>query len=240
MRKRLSRRLAGSLVIELLAGLLVTPLVAPAADRNDYRAGYASYGRAHALVIVDRHRHPAVLISVGFSAPLSVSDQIAAAEAKAHGFDRSTLVVHSTGDGEPIPQDAITAIDAALSLLEPAAVFYANGTLALSSKNGCARVLSDAVIETCQTAAGEPVRGSIRSAFRLVDLSRGLPVRGTTPRYAAVQAVALGETVVIVSAPANFVAPAAGQVVAALPATEPDARVAAALADVLTRVGRKR
>jgi hypothetical protein len=234
MPKRSSPRLAGCIAIELLVGFLT------AAADFDYQAGAASYGHARVLVLKDRRAHPALIVNVDYSTPLPVSDHIAALVAKTYRLDRSALVIHSIREGDAAPEDAVTAIGAALALLEPARVSYGDGMLEVSTAAGCTMVLGDAAIENCAPAAGNPVRGPIRSAFRVVDLTHGLQVRARTPRYATVQAVALGEVVVILSAPANFVAPARGQIVAALPAIEPDTRVAAALADVLARVGRKR
>jgi len=235
MRKRSSRRLAGYIAIELL---LLGSL--RAAAYFEHRAGTATIGRSSALVIEDRHRHPAVIINVAFSTPLSVSDHIGALAAKTYGLDRSALIIHSTREGDPAPQDTVSAIGAALSALEPAIVFYGNGMLVVSIAPGCTTILNDAVMQGCTGTAGAPVHGSIRSAFRVVDLARGLQVRAAVPRYATVQAVALGEAVVILSAPVNFIEPGPGRIMAALPAIDYDPRVAAALVNVLARVGWKR
>ncbi|HEV3331493.1 MAG TPA: hypothetical protein VG096_10955 [Bryobacteraceae bacterium] len=228
------QRLAGCIAIELLLGFLT------AAADFDYRAGAASYGLARVLVIEDRHHHRAVLLNVAFSTPLPVSDRIGALAAKAHGLDRSALVIHSTIEGEPAPFDAVTAISTALSGLESARVSYGDGKLAVSTAAACTVVLHDAAMEDCTATPANPVRGPIRSAFRVVDLARGLQVRAAAPRYATVQAIALGGAVVILSAPANLVEPAPDRIVAALAAIDPDARVAAALGDVLARVRKKR
>jgi hypothetical protein len=233
MPTRSSRRLAGCIAIELLLGFLT------AAADFDYQAGTAAAGQARALVLKDRHGHPAVILNVDFATPLSVADHIAALAAKAYGLDRSALVIHSTLEGAPEPQDAVAAIGAAWSALEPARVRYGDGMLVVTTAAGCTMVSSDAIAHVCSGAAGYEVRGRIRSAFRVVDLARGLQVRSAVPRYATVQAIALGEAVVILSAPANFVAPAPGRIVAALPAIDQDPRVAAALNDVLARVGWK-
>ncbi len=233
MRKRSSQRLAGCIAIELLLGFLT------AAADFDFHAGAAASGQARALVIEDRRHHAAVIVNVDFSTPLSVSDHMAALAAKAYGMDRSALVIHSTGEGHPAPEDAVAAIGVALSALAPARVSFGNGALTVSTAAGCTKVSGDAVTQACGAVAGDPVGGRIRSAFRVVDLTRGLQPRSATPRYATVQAIALGDTVVILSAPVNFVEPAPGRIVAALPAIDPDSRVAAALADVLARVGRK-
>jgi hypothetical protein len=235
MRKRSSRRLAGCIAIELL--LLGSLTAAP---NFDYRAGTATIGLSRALVIEDRHHHPAVIINVAFSTPLSVSDHIGALAATAYGLDRSALIIHSTREGDPAPQDTVAAIGAALSALEPANISYGNGMLVVSIAPVCTTILGDAVMQGCTPVAGVPVHGSIRSAFRVVDLAHGLQVRAAAPRYATVQAVALGEAVVILSAPANFIEPGPGRIVAALPAIDYDARVAAALANVLARVGKSR
>jgi hypothetical protein len=235
MRKRSSRRLAGCIAIELL--LLGSLTAAP---YFEYQAGSASSGAARALVIEDRHHHQAVIINVDFSTPLSVSDHIGALAAKAYGLDRSALIIHSTREGEPAPQDAVNAIGAAVAALAAARVGYGSGALEVSTAAGCTMVSADAGTRDCSGAIGVPVHGSIRSAFRVVDLARGLQVRAAVPRYATVQAIALGEEVVILSAPANFIEPASGRIVAALPAIDYDARVAAALVDVLARVGKRR
>jgi len=234
MPKRSLQRLAGSIAIELLLGFLT------AAADFDYQAGAAAYGQARVLVVEDRHHHPAVVINVAFSTPLPVSDHIGALAAKAYGLDRAALVIHSTLEGGPAPQDAVTAIGAALAALEPARVTYGNGVLAVSAAAGCTMISADAVTQACTETNGDPVRGPIRAAFRVVDLTRSLQARAVAPRYATVQAIALGDAVLILSAPANFVEPAPGRIVAVLPAIDPDPRVAAALADVLARVGRKR
>ena len=232
MPKRSWRRLAGWLAIELLSAF-----IAPAADFA-YRAGAATSRQARVLVLEDSRHHPAVIVNVAFSAPLAVSDQIAAAAAKTHALDRAALLVHSTMEGPAAPEEAVMALDTAWSALEPAQVRFGDGVLAASTSAGCAVISAAAVIADCAQAAGEPIRGLIRSAFRVVELTRGLPVRATAARYATVQAIALGP-VVLVSAPANFVVPASAQIVAALPAVDPDARVAAALANVLARVRRR-
>lgn len=173
------------------------------------------------LVLKDRRDHPAVIVNVAFSAPLSVSDQIAAMAAKVLGLDRSSLIIHSTKEGDPAPQDAVTAISAALSAIEPARVRYGNDMLVVSTAAGCTAVSANAALNACNGLAGDPVRGLIRSAFRVVDLARSLQVRTATPRYATVQAIAMGDAVMILSAPANFIEPAPGRIVAALPAIDP-------------------
>ena len=71
MPKRSSPRLAGCIAIELLLGSL-------AAADFDYQAGTAAVGQAHVLELWDRHHHPAVIVNVDSSTPLSVSDHIAA------------------------------------------------------------------------------------------------------------------------------------------------------------------
>ena len=231
MRKRSSRRLAGSLAIELLLGWLT------AAADFDYRAGAAASGQARVLAIEDRRHHRALIVNVGFSAPLTVSDHIGALSAKAYGLDRSALVIHSTREGDPAPQDAVAAIGLALSILEPVRLQYGDGMLEASTAAGCTMVSDDAVLHPCRGTSGVAVHGPVRSAFRVVDLTHSLQSRAAAPRYATVQAIRLGREVMILSAPANFVEPAPGRIVAVLPAVDPDSRVATALADVEARVG---
>jgi len=234
MRKRSSRRLAGCIAIELLFGL------AAAAADSAYRAGGAVFGHARVLALVDRQRDAAVIVNVDFRAPLEIADQIGALAAKTHGLDRSAILIHSTGEGDPAPQDALTAISAALSTLAPAAVRFGVTGLMASTAAGCTLVSRDSQIGTCSAMEGDAVLGPIRSAFRVVDLTHGLQTRGVAPRYATVQAIALGETVLMVSAPANLVSSASGRIVAELPPMDPDARVAEALAAVIARAQTKR
>ena len=127
MPKKLSRKLAGCFAIELLfaAGLL-------AAD-PDYQAGTAAAGKVKALALQDRRGTRAVFATVEFRVSQSVSDFIAAQVLKAYDVDRAALLLHSTGQADPAPVDAVTAIGAALGALEPAVVRSGGGAISITA-----------------------------------------------------------------------------------------------------------
>jgi pimeloyl-ACP methyl ester carboxylesterase len=219
MPKKLSRKLAGCFAIELLfaAGLL-------AAD-SDYQAGTAAAGKVKALALVDRRGARAVFATAEFRISQSVSDFIAAQLMKAYGVDRAGLLLHSIGQGEPAPGDAVTAIGAALGALEPAVVRSSGGAVSITAPDGRCRatLAADGALAFDGCGAGEPVRAPIRAAFQMVDPAHGLQSRGEPVRPGSVQAIALG-----------------GQfVVLAVEGARDDARVAAAIRQVLARVGRR-
>jgi hypothetical protein len=218
MPKKLSRRLAGCFAIELLfaAGLL-------AAD-SDYQAGTAAAGKVKALALEDRHGHRAVFATAEFPLSQSVSDFIAVQVLKAYGVDRAGLLLYSAGQGDPAPDDAVTAIGAALGSLEPAVVRSNSGAVSITAPDGRCRAMLAAngavVFERC--GQGQPVRAPIRAAFQMVDPAHGLQPRGEPVRSSSVQAIALGQQFVVL----------------AVEGARDDARVSAAVRQVLARVGR--
>jgi hypothetical protein len=219
MPKKLSRRLVGCFAIELLfaAGLL-------AAD-PDYQAGTAAAGKVKALALEDRRGNRAVFATVEFRVSQSVSDFIAAQVLKAYGVDRAALLLHSAAPGEPAPDDAVTAIGAALGGLEPAVLRSSGGAVSITAPDGRCRATLAAhgavAFERC--GAGEPVRAPIRAAFQMVDPAHGLQQRGDPVPSSSVQAIALGKQFVML----------------AVAGDRDDARVSAAVRQVLARVGRK-
>jgi hypothetical protein len=219
MPKKLSRKLAGCFAIELLfaAGLL-------AAD-PDYQAGTAAAGKVKALALEDRRGTRAVFATVEFRMSQSVSDFIAAQVLKAYGVDRAALLLHSAGQGDPAPDDAVAVIGAALGALEPAMVRASGGAVSITTPDGrCrARLAADGALAFERCGAGEPVRAPIRAAFQVVDPSHALQPRGDPIRSNSVQAIALGKQFVVL----------------AVEGDRDDARVSAALRQVLARVGRK-
>jgi hypothetical protein len=219
MPKKLLRRLAGCFAIELLfaAGLL-------AAD-SDYQAGTAAAGKVKALALEDRNGTRAVFASVDFRISQSVSDFIAAPVVKAYGVERAGLLLHSAAQGDPAPDDAVTAIGAALGALEPAVVRSSGGAVSITVPDGRCRatLAADGAVAFDHCAPGDPVRAPIRAAFQIVDPSHALQPRGDPVRSSSVQAIALGSRFLLLSVDGD----------------RTDPRVSAAIRQVLARVGRK-
>ena len=218
MPKKLSRRLAGCFAIELLfaAGLL-------AAD-SDYQAGTAAAGKVKALALEDRHGHRAVFATAEFPLSQSVSDFIAVQVLKVYGVDRAGLLLYSAGQGDPAPDDAVTAIGAALGSLEPAVVRSSGGAVSITAPDGRCRAMlaTNGAVAFGRCGPGEPVRTPIRAAFQMVDPAHGLQPRGEPVRSSSVQAITLGRQFVVL----------------AVEGARDDARGSAAERQVLARVGR--
>ena len=236
MPRRLSKRLAGCIAIEfLLTGWAV-------ASAAEYRTGFGQAGTAHAVALEDRRFHRAVIVSAAFDIPLPVADHIAAQAIQRFGLDRPALLLHSTAPGDPAPDDALDAIAAAVSDLHPGTARFTGQELTVTSESGaCVSVLAaDASFRECTTHDGFLLRGPIRSALRIVDLNHGLQTRTGPPRSFAVQAIALGVSVVLLAAPSNFLQVSSGRILAGSPAVAGGPEVLAAIQEVLARVGRKR
>jgi hypothetical protein len=232
MPKKSLKKLAGCIVIEVLCAL------GAQAAGYDYSAGYASVGQVKALALEDRHGQRAVIVAAAFSVPLSVADMIAAQAIKAYKLDRASLMIYSVASGDPVPQDANTAIGAALGKLQQIYLVYGNGRLTASLSDGhcVAGLTAEAALGPCTNAAGDTLGGVIRSALRVVDLSHGLETRDTTPRSVAVQAIAIGP-VVILAVPENYARPGRRMILAVSPAIENDQRVNQAIGELFVRVG---
>ena len=219
MPRRLSRKLAGCIAIELLfvAGLL-------AAD-SDYQAGTAAAGKVKALALEDRRGTRAVFATVEFRVSQSVADFIAVQVLKAYGVDRAALLLHSAGQADPAPDDAVTAIGAALGALEPAVLRSGGGSVSITAPDGHCRatLAADGALAFERCGPGDLVRAPIRAAFQVVDPSHALQPRGDPVRSSSVQAIALGQRFVVL----------------VVEGERDDSRVAAALRQVLARVGRK-
>ena len=219
MPKKSLRRLAGCFAIELLfaAGLL-------AAD-SDYQAGTAAAGKVKALALEDRSGTRAVFATAEFRMSQSVSDFIAAKVLKAYGVDRAGLLLHSAGQGDPAPDDAVAVIGAALGALEPAVVRLSGGAVSITAPDGHCRatLAANGALAFDRCGPGGPVRPPIRAAFQMVDPAHALQPRGEPVRSSSVQAIALGKQFVVL----------------AVEGDRDDARVSAALRQVLARVGRK-
>jgi hypothetical protein len=219
MPKKLSRKLAGCFAIELLFAAGLT-----AAD-SDYQAGTAAAGKVKALALEDHRGHRAVFATAEFRISPSVSDFIAAQVVKAYGVDRAALLLRSAGPGEPAPDDAVAAVGAALGGLEPAVVRSSGGGVSITAPDGRCRatLAADGAVAFDRCAPGESVRAPIRAAFQMVDPAHGLQPRAEPVRSSSVQAIALGQWFVVL----------------AVDGDRTDARVAAAVRQVLARAGRR-
>jgi hypothetical protein len=201
----------------LAAGLL-------AADSN-YQAGTATAGKVKALALEDRRGNRAVFISAEFRVSQAVADFIAAQVLKAYGVDRAGLLLHSAGQGDPAPDDVVTAIGAALGGLEPAMVRWSGGAVSITAPDGRCRatLAGNGAVAFERCGAGDLVRAPIRAAFQVVEPAHGLQARGEPVGSSSVQAIALGNRFVVL----------------VVEGERDDARVAAAVRQVLARVGRK-
>ena len=119
----------------------------------------------------------------------------------------------------------MTAVGAALGALEPAIVRSSGGAVSVTAPDGhCRATLAangEGAFERC--GGGDLVRTPIRAAFQIVDPSHALQPRGDPIRPSSVQAIALGSRFVVLTVDGD----------------RDDARVSAAIRQVLARVGRK-
>src|ERR1019366_10560451 len=92
-----------------------------------------------ALALQDRRGTRAVFATVEFRVSQSVSDFIAAQVLKAYDVDRAGLLLHSVGQGDPAPDDAVAAIGAALGALEPAVLRVSGGGVSITAPDGHCR-----------------------------------------------------------------------------------------------------
>ncbi len=227
------RRLVGCIAIEL-----VCAFAAHAAD-FEFQVGYATYGQAKTLAIEDRRGNRAIITTVAFSLPLSVSEMIAAQVMADHKVERSGLLIYSVASGGPAPAEARTAILAALGMLDPGYLVYGNGRLTVFTYGGrCLIALtSEASLEPCTVPNGDSVHGTIRAAYRVVETSHGLQTRDAGIHSVAVQAIAIGNRLKILSAPENFAQPNKNLILAVTPPIGDDPKVADAVGQVFLRVG---
>lgn len=234
MLKKSWKRLAGYIAIELFCALNAL------AAGYDYNAGYAEFGQTKAIALEDRRGQRAVILTAAFSMPLSVSDSIAAQVIKSYHLERANLLLFSVASGDPLPQQALTSIGAALGKIEPAVLIFGDRRLTVSSGTGrCLAALTpQSSIEPCTTPAGDQVRSPIRSALQMVDLTQSLTTRDNAPRSVAIQAIKLGGSVIIFSAPEDYAQPNKRVILAVTPALGvEDSRVAEAVGQVFIRIG---
>ena len=235
MQKRSLKKLAGYIAIELLC------VVAASAADYEFNAGYVELGRVKALALQDLRGQRAVIASAAFGIPLSVADTIAGQVIKQFNIERSNLLIYSVASGDPNPDEARNAIGAALGDLKPAILEYGNGRLTVSSHDAHCRlaITAEASMVPCTTPMGDLVSGRIRSALRMVDQMHGLQTRDQAPHSVAVQAIALGSSVLFFSGPKNAARNGKGMILALTDAVEEDPRLSGAVGDVFLRVGRR-
>ena len=199
MPTRSSRRLAGSIAIELLLAASVFA-VGP-----EYQAGAAMAGPANApvkaLVLADRRGHRAAIVEAPFTVTRAVSDFAGARLLESYGLDRAGLLLRGVASGAPRPADLVSAVAAALGMLAPATVRYGDGALSVTSAGGrCLAVMrADASLTFDGCGSGLLVRGPIRSALQFVEPAHGLVRRNVAPPSHPVQAIALGKQVTILA-----------------------------------------
>ncbi len=228
------RRLAGCIAISC----------ALRAAAPDYRIGTAETDRVKAVVLEDRQGNVAIVADARFAITLSTADWIAAQLLRAYPLSRAGILLHSTGAGAPAANEAITAIAAALGDLRPAKVSFDGSRISVTSTEGeCRAVFFPLAFTGC--SGGEPVRGSIRSAFQVVEPEHGLEHRGEVPPAYPIQVIAFGRQATVLALggdapPARFAA--RGLIVvnhcndaAPLPA---GLSVTAAIRQLLARIGR--
>ena len=233
MLRRSLRRLAGCFAIELACAF-----AALAAD-YEFQVGYATYGQAKSLAIEDRRGNRAIITTAAFSLPLSVAETIAAQVMADHRVERPGLLIYSVASGEPVPQHARTAIGAAIGNLNPGYLIFGNGRLTVFTYGGrCLIALTaEASLQDCTVPNGDSVHGTIRSAYQVVETTHGLQTRDAGIYSVAVQAIAIGNRLIIFSAPENFAQPNKRLILAVTPAISDDPRVADAVGQVFLRVG---
>ncbi len=189
------KRLAGCTAIELAAAAVLL------AASPEYRAGTASAGLARAVAIEDSRGSRAVIVQAAFPIALQVSDVAAAELMRAYGLERGAILLRGTGNGAPQVQDPLTAAAAALGSLKPARLLSTGQTLAiLGQSDVClAQLMTDGAFAAEGTMCGGRtlVRGPIRTAFRMVDLSHGLLQRNETGRMYPIQAIAFGREITV-------------------------------------------
>jgi hypothetical protein len=232
MRKRLSRRLAGCIAIELLAGFLF------AAD-FEYKAGLGTFANVHVLAIEDHSEHRAVLVWVGRAMTAGSAGMATAQAAKQYDLDPAGVLVLPAAEGDSTPEDVVTAVGSALQQLQPVQLRWGAGALTISASGKCRAAVSVGAVlsENGCNAKGSEIHGPLRFASQQIDLKR-LGTREEPLRASALQAIAIGNAVTVIAAPKNYI-PAGSDVIAAAGEPVTDDRIAAALRLILLRVGRK-
>ena len=194
MWKRCSRKLAGCIAISLAA--------ATAAAAGDFRAGAATVGSAHALVLEDAHGNHAVFTQTEFRITQALADFVAARLLVDFKLERPGMLFKWSGIGArpEQPEELITAVSNAVQALEPAEVRYGHRSVSVGVGERCiANLGPDGALSSTACSDGVPVTGTIRAAFQMVEPTHGLQKRSERVRAYPVQAIALGKQVTILA-----------------------------------------
>ena len=240
MWRRLSRRLAGCIAIELALAALATAA--------GFKAGTGASPSSRALALQDAHGKYAVIAQTDFRITQAIADFVAAQVMQKYEIDRATLLLHWSGiaNRPAQPGELVSAIQAAMDKMDPATVRYGHRSISVVGEDDrcMASVNPDGTLAFAACTPGADLAGPIRSAFQMVEPSHGLLKRGETARSFPVQAIALGKdaTILALSGEARFpegvnprgliFAPFSNEA----DAPPQDARVMAAVRRVLARV----
>ncbi len=239
MWKRCSRKLAGCIAIELALGA--------AALAGDFRAGAASVGSAHALVLEDARGNHAVFTQTEFRITQALADFVAARLLVDLKLERPGMLFKWSGIGArpEKPDELIAAVASAFNALEAVEVRYGHRLLTVAAGERCIATLGpDGALSAGGCSDGATVSGTIRAAFQMVEPAHGLQKRGETVRSFPVQAIALGKQVTILAMSGEAALPEGvnprGLIFAPFAneasAAPQDVRVRTAVQRVLTRV----
>ena len=143
--------------------------------------------------------------STEFRVTQAIADFVAGQLLKGRELDRAAMVFRWGGIGNrPVQSDdVVSAVNAAIAALEPAAVRYGHRVRSsVASADGtCLGSLNeDGAVGASGCGDGEPVTGAIRAALsRWWNRSHPLLKRGEIVRAFPVQAIALGKQVTILA-----------------------------------------
>ncbi len=212
-----------------------------AAAPPEYRAGSAGSQHVRAVVVEDRRGYRAVFAEADSAITRAASDFVAAQLVKRYEMDRAAIVISGGAAGAADPAEILGTIEQALGRLQ-AATLAISDVISLRGPGGvCVASLHPVRIDGCRE--GAPVHGTIRAAFRMIDVPHVLQGREALSRAYPVQAVAVGRQATVLAlggkAPVERFA-AVGRIV--VPFANDDgpwpesARVDAAVAGVLKSV----
>jgi hypothetical protein len=178
------RRLAGCIAISSLT-----------AAAPEYRAGAAAVDHVRAVAIESRQGGRAVFAEADFPITRAISDFVAVQLLKTYDLERASITISGTGSAAADTAAILTAIQQAISRLEPAAI-TSSGVLSVRAATGaCVATLYPVRLSGCRD--GDAVRGPIRAAFQMIDLPHPLQTRDAAAPAYPVQAVAIGKTTIL-------------------------------------------
>ena len=238
-----------------LAACIAIELAAAGGGRAagpDFRAAVTQTEGITAHAIEDRHGHAIAIVRTSFPVTRALSDLAAAEIMKAYKLERGDILLRGTpsGSAEPstVAPEILNALGTALNSLNPVRILSREGTLSVTLADGrcLASIAPSAGLRPEGCTGGNPVRGPIRTAFRIAEPVRKLALRSELPAAYPVQAIALGREVAILALGGDsqsFAANFPGLTV--LPfsndtqAPPDDPQIRAAIRSVLEAIGRK-